>query len=87
MLNWETVDPEAVYPSRRYVAHSDNRSYSILAHDSGQWELRITDARRLDGDGDVKGRGQVDSGGKQHSTLDDAKRAAEEWERRAASPT
>ena len=62
MLNWETVDPEAVYP-------------------------RITDARRLDGDGDVKGRGQVDSGGKQHSTLDDAKRAAEEWERRAASPT
>lgn len=76
MLNWKTVDPEAIYPSPRFVAQSEKRHYSIFAQQDGGWHLALTPVISFDQYGDNRGARQRD-----FSTLDDAERAAEEWER------
>jgi hypothetical protein len=82
MLNWETVDPEAIYPNPRFRAYSEKRHYSIFAQQDVGWHLHMTPVRTFDQYGDGRGDGQARERSN-FSTLDDAKRDAEEWERRA----
>jgi hypothetical protein len=78
MLQWETVDPEATYPSDRYRAVSGKHEYRIL-HDpeecQGDGLVWILGVREV-----LEGRVPTYVHYGAYRTDHEAKRGAEQWE-------
>jgi hypothetical protein len=74
MLNWETVDLKAVYPTSRYVAFSGDREYRLFAQHDGWWHVVY-----------LAGEGRVWQCGVNCRELDAAKGVAERWEDQVAA--
>ncbi|CNH26098.1 Uncharacterised protein [Mycobacterium tuberculosis] len=77
MLNWETVDPNAILPLERYRAVRSSHEHRILydpdrkAKHSRPWILNIRAIR--------KGAPKLHRFQRSYRTVDAAKRAAEQW--------
>lgn len=84
LLTWETVtDPPNTIPTLRYRAHIDRRLFSILANANDTWQLHLTASVAVSDPDAFEKQDEAYVRAADYTTLDEAKEAAEEWERAA----